>query len=34
MNLIKNFEKSILWRQGKYDEIEKFDELYSDKILC
>ena len=32
INLIKNFEKSLLWRQGKLDEIENFDELYGDKI--
>ena len=32
INMAKNFKKSILWKQGKYDEIEKFDEYYADYI--
>ena len=32
VNLITNFEKSLLWRQGKFDDIENFNELYRERI--
>lgn len=32
MRTIKNFKKSILWRQGKLDDINNFDSLYSDYL--
>lgn len=32
VNLITNFEKSLLWRQGKFDDIKNFNELFRDRI--
>lgn len=32
LNIVKNLKKSILWRQGKFDEIDNFDEIHADYI--
>lgn len=32
LNIVKNFKKSILWRAGKFDEIDNFDALHADYI--
>ena len=32
INIIKNFEKSLLWRQGKFEDLINFEQLYKEKM--
>ena len=32
IQIVKNFKKAILWKQGKTDEIDDFDEVHKDYV--
>ena len=32
LSVVKNLKKSMLWRVGKFDEIDNFDEIHADYI--